>query len=103
MRRAPDLSPEARKAALAKAALVRKQRAEIRSQLANGEIVFSDLLERLDDDTVGKMKVLVVLESLPGIGKVKARKILRSKGVHENRRMRGLGPQQRARLIQLLG
>ena len=47
----PILSDDARRAALAKATLVRKERAVIRVQLAKGEVVLSELLERLDDDS----------------------------------------------------
>ena len=37
------------------------------------------------------MKVLAVLESLPGVGKVKARRIMEEIGISETRRVRGLG------------
>lgn len=99
----PLLSDEARRAALAKAAKVRKDRAAIRSQLAKREITFSTLLERLDDDSVGKMKVLTVIEAMPGIGKVKARKLMRRIRINENRRLRGLGVRQRAELLDEFG
>ena len=99
MRQPPLLSDADRRAALAKAAKVRKERAAIRARLAKRELSFSDLLERLDDDSVGKMKVLVAIESMPGIGKVGARKLMRRIGIHENRRLRGLGTKQRARLL----
>ena len=46
---------------------------------------------------VGKMKVLAVLESLPGVGKVKARRTMEEIGIAETRRVRGLGAQQRKR------
>ncbi len=99
----PTLSDEARKAALAKAAQVRKDRAAIRSQLAKREITFSTLLKRLDDDSVGKMKVLTVIEAMPGIGKVRARKLMKRIKIHQNRRLRGLGVRQRAQLLDEFG
>ena len=46
------------------------------------------------------MKVLAVLESLPGVGKVKARRTMDEVGIAESRRMRGLGDQQRAALLR---
>ena len=55
------------------------------------------------DDTVAKTKVLVILESLPGLGKVKARKTLETVGIAETRRLQGLGEQQKAKLLDLLG
>jgi ribosomal protein S13 len=45
------------------------------------------------------MKVLSVLESLPGVGKVKARRTMEEVGISETRRVRGLGEQQRSKLL----
>ncbi|MYE97473.1 MAG: integration host factor, partial [Acidimicrobiaceae bacterium] len=56
---------EVRREALVKAAKVRRDRAELREQLKAGDLSLAELLGRLDDDTVGKMKVLAVIESLP--------------------------------------
>ena len=56
-----------------------------------------------DDDNVGKLKVVSMLESLPGVGKVKARRVMEEVGIAENRRVQGLGAQQRAALLQQLG
>lgn len=52
------------------------------------------------DETVGKMKVLNVLESMPGLGKVKARRTMEELGISETRRLRGLGSQQRQTLLE---
>ena len=56
-----------------------------------------------DDDNVGKLKVVSMLESLPGVGKVKARRVMEEIGIADNRRVQGLGAQQRASLLQQLG
>ena len=98
-----SISDEARREALIKAAKVRRERSELRVQLKAGDISLSDLLDRLDDDTVGKMKVLAVLESLPGVGKVKARKTMERVGISESRRLRGLGSRQRGQLLEEFG
>jgi hypothetical protein len=96
----PQLSDEARRAALAKAGQVRRERAELKNRLKLGTLSFAELLASADDsDVVGKMKVLAVLESLPGVGKVKARRTMETVGIAETRRMRGLGDQQRAALL----
>ena len=47
--------------------------------------------------------MLSLLESLPGVGKVKARRIMEDIGISETRRVRGLGPQQRQALLEQLG
>jgi guanylate kinase len=69
----PSLTPEQRQAALAKAAEARRARAEIKERLKMGSITLAELLTQADtDDMVAGIKVLAVLESLPGVGKVKA-------------------------------
>ena len=44
-----------------------------------------------------------MLESLPGVGKVKARRVMSDVGIADNRRVQGLGAQQRASLLDQLG
>jgi hypothetical protein len=98
----PILTPEQRAAALEKAAAARRARAELKERLKMGSVSLSDLFTRAgSDDTVGKMKVLAVLEALPGVGKVKARKTMEDIGIAATRRMRGLGTQQREKLLDV--
>lgn len=67
-----------------------------------GSTTLQELLNVADgDDIVGKIKVLVLLESLPGVGKVKARRTMEELGISESRRVRGLGPQQREALLRV--
>jgi len=97
----PALTPEQRQAALEKAAKVRRERAEVKEKLKLGSISLSDLLKQAEEDeTVGKMKVISVLESLPGLGKVKARRLMETVGISESRRLQGLGAKQRADLLK---
>ncbi len=98
----PVLSDDARRAALAKAAEARRVRAEIRTRLKSGAIGLPALLEQVDDDLIGKMKVLSVVESMPGVGKVKSRRIMEQCGISESRRLQGLGRNQRDRLLNAL-
>ena len=99
----PALSPDQRQAALEKAAVARRVRAELKEKLKMGSLSLSDLLAQADtDEVVGKMKVLAVLESLPGLGKVKARRLMESVGISETRRLHGLGEQQRRKLFERL-
>ena len=39
-------------------------------------VALAELLAGSDDDHIGKMKVLAVIEALPGVGKVKARRTM---------------------------
>jgi DNA uptake protein ComE-like DNA-binding protein len=98
----PSLSPEQRTAALAKAAEARTARAELKNRLKLGTLSLREALDS-SDSTVGKLKVVSLLESLPGVGKVKARKIMDDIGIAENRRVQGLGQQQKATLLDQLG
>lgn len=96
----PALTPEQRQAALDKAAKVRRERAEVKEKLKMGSLSLEELLNKADsDDTVGKMKVQSVLESLPGLGKVKARRLMEQVGISESRRLQGLGANQRNALL----
>jgi signal recognition particle GTPase len=96
----PILTPEQREAALAKAAEARRARAELKEKLKMGSLTLKELLDQADDnDIVGKMKVLAVLESLPGVGKVRARRTMAEIGIADTRRVRGLGDQQRRSLL----
>ena len=100
MAQPPSLTPEQRAAALEKAAAARRARAELKERLKLGSITLAEVLEQGDtDELVGKTKVLAVLESLPGVGKVKARRTMEEIGIAETRRLRGLGVQQRQALL----
>jgi hypothetical protein len=95
----PTLTEEQRKQALEKAAEARRKRAELKGQLKSGKLTLKDVLGRDGDDTVGKMKVSNVLESLPGVGKVRARKLMEKLDISASRRVRGLGAKQRDALL----
>src|SRR5579875_1467957 len=95
----PPLTPEQRAAALEKAAKARKERAEIKDRLKHGSTTLSQVLkEGQTDEGVGKMKVSALLESMPGVGKVRARQIMERLDIAESRRVRGLGANQRTKL-----
>ncbi len=97
----PKLTAEQRQAALKKAALARQIRADIKNQLKMGSLNLEQLLARADEEPmVAKIKALAALESLPGIGKVTARRTMEQLGIAESRRLSGLGPQQRKALLE---
>lgn len=98
----PQLTPEQRAAALVKAAEARAARAEIKARLKMGSMSLQEALDS-DDNNVGKLKVVSMLESLPGVGKVKARRLMADIGIADNRRVQGLGAQQRKSLLAELG
>jgi len=97
----PQLTPEQRAAALLKAAEASAARAEIKRHLKLGSMTVADALVSTDVN-VGKLKVIAMLESLPGLGKVKARKLMEEVGIADNRKIQGLGTQQKKALLEYL-
>ena len=58
------------------------------------------MLDRAEsDEVVGKLKVSAVLQSMPGIGKIRATQIMEKLKIADSRRLRGLGEQQRKALL----
>jgi hypothetical protein len=96
----PPLTPEQRAAALAKAAVARRERAAAKNRLKYSQGSLAAVIkEGKDNEVIGKMKVSALLESLPGVGRVRARQIMDEVGISESRRVRGLGANQAAALI----
>ena len=96
----PPLSEDQRREALAKAAEARRRRAELKDELRSGKATLKELLDRTDDEIVGKLKVSDVLQTMRGVGKVRARKIMTRLDIAESRRMRGLGAKQIESLLK---
>jgi hypothetical protein len=100
----PPLTPEQRAAALEKAAAARRERAEVKNRLKHSGASLSEVLEEgRTNEVIGKMKVVSVLEALPGVGKVRARKTMEALSISETRRVRGLGANQLAALEREFG
>jgi hypothetical protein len=100
----PVLTQEQRIAASAKAVEIRVRRAQVKQQLKDRLISFSDLLKVSEqDDIISGMKVLSVLEALPAIGKVKAATLMKQCGIADSRRIKGLGQHQIQSLLNALG
>jgi hypothetical protein len=87
----PKSTPEQRQAALAKAAEARRARAELKALVSTGSV------------TLAGTKVAALLVALPGMGKVKTKRLMEAEGIADNRRIRGLGSRQRAALLEQVG
>jgi hypothetical protein len=100
----PALTPDERRAALEKAAAARRVRAQVKEELKTSTLTLPELFDRAESDEVlGKLKVVSMLESMPNTGKVKARRLMRDLDISESRRLRGLGPNQKRRLLEHFG
>ena len=88
----PQLTAEQRQQALLKAANSRKRRAEVKSKMKNGEVSIDDiLLLAKTEDAIAKMRVKELLESLSGVGKVRAQSLMERLNISPSRRIQGLG------------
>lgn len=98
----PVLTPEERANALKKAQQARSLRTELRKKLKAGEVKLNYILQETADETVTRMRVKYLLESLPNVGKATAKKLMDDIGIDEARRVQGLGARQRAALLEAL-
>jgi hypothetical protein len=95
----PRLTPDERRANLDKAAASRRRRAEVKNRLKHsGGSILEVLDQGQQDEVIGKMRVIDLLQSMPGLGKVRARQMMERLGISESRRVRGLGINQVAAL-----
>ena len=95
----PPLTPEQRAAALEKAAQARRARAELKDRLKHNGATLREVLDAGEsDEAIAKLKVVALLEAMPGVGKVRAATIMEKLDISPSRRVRGLGAKQRSAL-----
>ena len=100
----PPLTDEQRAAALEKAAAARRARAELKGRLKRGGTTLKQVLDDAEnDEAVAKLKFSALLESLPGVGKVRAAAVMEQLEIARSRRVRGLGERQRQALLNEFG
>ena len=97
----PPLTPEQRQAALDKAAASRRERAEVKNRLKHSGATLAEVIEEgHSNEVVGKMRVSELLQSMPGIGKVRAEQVMDRLSISRTRRVRGLGVNQVTALLE---
>jgi len=100
----PPLTQEQRSAALEKAAQARRERASVKNRLKYAQGDLGEVItEGKTNDVIGKMRVSALLESMPGVGRVKAKALMEEIGISESRRVRGLGQNQISALLAHFG
>lgn len=97
----PVLTPEMRAVALEKAAAARRERSAALAEVKKGALPVATVLAG-EDPRLQRAKVRQVLLAVPGIGAVKADRLLKDAGVDPSRRVAGLGANQRKALADLL-
>ena len=97
----PPLTPEQRQAALEKAAASRRERAEVKNRLKHSGATLVEVVNEAEhNEVIAKMRVTELLQSMPGIGKVRAQQVMEKLKISQTRRVRGLGAKQVAALIE---
>lgn len=97
----PILTPEQRQAALAKAAQARQLRAEVKNRLKHSGATLAEVItESRVNEIIAKLRVIDLLQSMPGVGKVRAKEIMSRIGIADSRRLRGLGANQISALLR---
>ena len=93
----PVLSAQVRAAAGLKAVASRRERAEVKSRLASGEI---GIFEVINDgrESIQRMRVRELLDAAPGVGSRRAFTLMAKAGISETRRIGGLGSHQLQKL-----
>ena len=89
----PILSKSDRTLAGHKAVAARKERSEIKSQLAAGQISIFDLFNDVRD-SVMRMKLSDALKAVPGVGEKRVEHIFAKTGISKSRRIAGVGRKQ---------
>lgn len=97
----PVLTPEQRQAALEKAAQARQLRAEVKNRLKHSGATLAEVIsESKANEVLAKLRVIDLLQSMPGVGKVRAKEIMGRIGIADSRRLRGLGANQISALLR---
>jgi hypothetical protein len=97
----PEISNEARRAALEKAANYRRERAAFKRDIAEGKRGWREAIES-KSEAISRMRVKELIESMPGFGSIRAQAILERVGISTTRRIKGLGSTQRKKLEEEL-
>lgn len=100
----PSRTDAERAEALAKALQTRQERARLRVALRERQITATDVVLGAEANPLwSTLRVSWLLESVPGIGPVRAEQIMTSLAIASSRRIQGLGARQRAALLEELG
>jgi len=98
-----ELTPQERSAAVAKAVASRRTRAEVKRKIKTRQMSLPEVFVLAEqEEAVASMRVITLLESLPALGKIKAKRLLDQIGIAQTRRVKGLGPKQRAELLRVI-
>ena len=100
----PVITSAQRRAVIEKAHTIRKEMTQVQMQLATASLSLAAALDITNPDAaVSRLYVVKLLESVPGVGKVRARRVMSDIGISAKCRVLELGPNERAELLKELG
>jgi guanylate kinase len=97
----PKLTTQERRDALKAAVAARRIRAAFKEEIKVGKKSWKDAFSA-QDESIKKMRVRELIESLPGVGEVRAKNILERAGISPTRRVGGVGRSQYEKLLELM-
>ncbi len=98
----PVLTQEQRRENLLKAKAARIERAQVKNEISLNQ---KSIFDAINDprDSIQRMKVIELLESIPGVGPARAELIMEKRKISLSRRIAGLGPHQLRALRKEVG
>jgi len=101
----PFISREKRDESLKKARYYKIQRSEIKQSIKKGSMLLSDVFGSDEEikDIVANIKIVDIVKSLPGIGEIKAKKILKNLRISDRKTLKGLGEKQKENFKKYFG
>jgi len=92
----PQISKEKRDKGLKKARQYKIQRAQIKKSIKKGTADFNTFFisNNSYSDVIANMKLIDMIKSLPGIGNIKAQKIMKSLNISWRKTIKGLSRKQ---------
>lgn len=99
----PTLTQQQRVEASRLAVANRRRRAEVKRLVKTGQLSLEELFDLAGhEECIAQMRAYDLISALPAIGEVKAERIMKSASIAKTRRIRGLGPKQRAELFRAI-
>jgi len=93
----PNISKEKRDEGLKKARHYKTMRAKIKQSIKKGQAGFNSFFISGNSHTeiISNMKLVELIKSIPGIGNIKAQKIMRILSISERKTIKGLSKKQK--------
>ena len=90
--------------ALAIALNLRTEMSHVLEEISTGSLSLLEVLAKsINDEATSRLYVVKALESIPVVGKIKARRVMAELGITQKRRVDSLSTHERDALVKVLG